>query len=56
MLLPNEVLIDVAGKTKEEVLAEAVTIIDSFHPDRDYDYVPDDERHYLSWVQSRQLF
>ena len=54
-LLPNEVLIDVAGKTKEEVLAEAVRIIDSFHPARDYDYVLDDEHHYLSWVQSRNL-
>ncbi len=30
-------------------------MIDSFHPDRDYDYVPDDEHHYLSWVQSRKL-
>ena len=54
-LLPNEVLIDIAGKTKEEVLAEAIGIIDGFRPDRDYDYVLDDERHYLSWVQSRQL-
>ena len=56
VLLPNEVLIDVAGKTKEEVLAEAIRIIDGFHPDRDYDYEPDDEHHYLSWVQSRQLY
>ena len=55
-LLPNEVLIDVAGKTKEEVLAEAIAIIDGFHPEKDYDYTLDDERHYLSWVQSRQLF
>ena len=55
-LLPNEVLIDVAGKTKGEVLAEAIRIIDNFHPDRDYDYELDDEHHYLSWVQSRQLF
>ncbi len=54
-LLPNEVLIDVAGKTKEEVLAEAIGIIDGFHPDKDYDYAPDDEHHYLSWVQSRKL-
>ena len=55
MLLPNEVLIDIAGKTKEEVLAEAIRIIDGFRPDKDYDYVLDDEHHYLSWVQSRQL-
>ncbi len=55
-LLPNEVIIDVAGKTKEAVLAEAVLTIDGFHPMKEYDYEPDDEHHYLSWVQSRQLY
>ena len=55
-LLPNEVMIDVAGKTSEEVLAEAVGIIDGFHPLTKYDYEPGDERHYLSWVRSRRLF
>ena len=55
-LLPNEVMIDIAGKTREEVLAEAIRIIDGFHPDKDYDYTLDDEHHYLSWVQSRRLF
>lgn len=55
-LLPNEVQIDVAGKTKEEVLNEAINIIDSFDPKTDYDYELDDEHNYLSWVQSRQLF
>lgn len=54
-LLPNEAMIDIAGKTKEEVLAEAIGIIDGFQPEKDYDYTPDDEHHYLSWVQSRQL-
>ena len=54
-LLPNEVMIDVAGKTKEEVLAEAIEIIDAFHPAKEYDYELDDEHNYLSWVQSRQL-
>ena len=54
-LLPNEVMIDVAGKTREEVLAEAIGIIDGFYPAREYTYTPDDEHHYLSWVQSRQL-
>ena len=54
-LLPNEVMIDIAGKTREEVLAEAIRIIDGFHPDKDYDYALDDEHRYLSWVQSRQL-
>ena len=55
-LLPNEVMIDVAGKKKEEVLSEAIQVIEGFHPMKEYDYVPDDERHYLSWVQSRQLY
>ena len=55
-LLPNEVIIDVAGKTKEAVLAEAVRTIDGFHPTKEYHYEPDDEHHYLSWVQSRQLY
>lgn len=55
-LLPNEVQIDIAGKTKEQVLEEAIKIIDNFEPIKDYDYELDDERNYLSWVQSRQLF
>lgn len=55
-LLPNEVMLDIAGKTKEEVFAQAVGIIDRFTPLREYDYVPGDEKAYLSWVQSRGLF
>ncbi len=55
-LLPNEVQIDIAGKTKEQVLEEAIKVIDNFEPIKDYDYELDDERNYLSWVQSRQLF
>ena len=54
-LLPNEVTLDIAGKTKEDVLAEAVRIIDHFTPKKGYDYALDDERHYLSWVCSRGL-
>ena len=55
-LLPNEVLIDIAGKSKEEVLAEAINLIDNFTPLKDYTYEPDDEKNYLSWVRSRNLF
>lgn len=55
-LLPNEVLIDIAGKPKEEVFAEAIKIIDNFEPMKEYDYEIDDEHNYLSWVQSRKLF
>lgn len=54
-LLPNEVQIDIAGKTKEEVLKEAINLIDHFEPLTDYDYKLDDEKNYLSWVQSRGL-
>ena len=55
-LLPNEVMIDVAGKQKEQVFAEAVSKIDSFIPKKNYDYILDDEKKYLSWVKSRQLY
>ena len=54
-LLPNEVLIDVFGKTKEEVFREAVCIIDSFEPQLDYTYDLPDEQLFLSWVHSRDL-
>lgn len=54
-LLPNEVQIDIAGKSKDTVLQEAIRIIDGFHPLLEYCYEPDDEHKYLSWVQSRNL-
>lgn len=54
-LLPNEVLIDVADKSKEEVLKNAVSIIDNFEPLLNYDYELDDEYNYLSWVRRRKL-
>lgn len=54
-LLPNEVLIDVLGKSKEEVLKEAINIIDKFKPLIDYNYELDDENNYQSWVQSKNL-
>lgn len=54
-LLPNEVLIDVAGKSKEEVLEYAIRVIDAYKPALDYEYELDDEHNYLSWVQSRHL-
>ena len=55
-LLPNEVEIDVAGKSKEEVLTEAIGVIDAFKPEKDFVYELDDEHNYLSWVKSRKLF
>ncbi len=39
----------------EEVLMEAICMIDGFLPIKEYNYILDDERHYLSWVQSRKL-
>ena len=54
-LLPNEVQIDIANKNKDEVLEEVIKIIDNFKPVKDYIYELDDEKNYLSWVQSRNL-
>lgn len=54
-LLPNEVKVDVAGKSKEEVLKSVIDIIDTYKPLLDYDYQLDDEHNYLSWVHSRNL-
>lgn len=54
-LLPNEVIIDVFGKSKEDVLKEAIDKIDSFVPLIDYDYELDDENNYQSWIKSKNL-
>ena len=54
-LLPNEQLIDIAGRSKEEVLRAAIDVIDRFEPLLTYEYRPDDLRHYRSWVRSRGL-
>ena len=54
-LLPNEVMIDIAGKTKGAVLSEAIRIIDGFKPLKDYEYELENEHNFLSWVRSRNL-
>ena len=54
-LLPNEIIIDIAGKNKDKVLTEVIKQIDNFNPDKNYSYELDDEKNYLSWVQSRKL-
>jgi len=54
-LLPHEVLLDVAGKTREAVFTEAIGIIDHFKPDLEYTYELLDEQLFLSWVHSRNL-
>ena len=54
-LLPNEIMVDIAGKNKDKVLAEVIKLIDNFKPLKKYVYKMDDKKHYLSWVQSRKL-
>ncbi|MCX4315120.1 MAG: hypothetical protein OSJ52_00530 [Lachnospiraceae bacterium] len=53
--LRGTTLLDVADKTKEEVLEEAIHLIDDFCPKLQYDYEEGPEEHYLSWVQSKNL-
>jgi len=55
-LLPNEAIIDVAEKSRDEVLQEAINLIDHFIPKLEYEYVVDQEDIYLSWVKSKQLY
>ena len=54
-LLPNEVLLDVANKSKEEVLNEAIKIIDNYESDIEYDYTEPSKELFYSWVQSDGL-
>ena len=54
-LLPNEVLIDIANKTKEEVLLEAINIINSYNSKLEYHYNKPYKKQYYSWVKSDNL-
>lgn len=54
-LLVNEFQIDVAGKTKAQVLCEAITLIDTAETKRDYDYVKPPRELFGSWVKSNHL-
>lgn len=54
-LLPNEVVLDVANKTKEEVLKEAIRLIDHYSSKLDYEYSIPDKNLFYSWVQSDGL-
>ena len=53
-LLPNEIIVDIADKNKDKILTEVIKKIDNFNPDKNYSYELDDEKNYLSWVQSRK--
>ena len=54
-LLPNEVILDVAGKTKDEVLINAIRIIDNYNSVLNYDYTLPDKNLFYSWVHSDDL-
>lgn len=49
-LLPNENVIDVTGKSPEEVFNEAVNIIDNSKSLLDYQYTKPDKRCFTNWV------
>jgi len=54
-LLPNEIPIDIAGKSPDRVLSEVMHAVTHYHPLTDYEYEPDDVEKYVSWVKSRGL-
>lgn len=54
-LLVNEFQIDVAGKSREQVLHEAITLIDTAVTKRDYDYEKPPREWFYSWVKSNHL-
>jgi len=54
-LLPNEVLIDINGKSKEEILKEAIDLIDNYKSKLDYEYELPKKELFYSWVKSDGL-
>lgn len=54
-LLVNEVQIDVAGKSPDEVLAEAVEVIEHTESRLDYEYEKPPKEWFYSWVHSNGL-
>jgi hypothetical protein len=54
-LLPNEVVIDVNGKNKQQVLEEAINLIDNTKTLLDYDYKMPERKSFRSWIQSYNL-
>ncbi len=54
-LLPNEVEIDIANKSKEQVLEEAINKVDNYNSKIDYEYHLLDKKLFHSWVQSDGL-
>ena len=54
-LLPNEVLIDINGKSKEKVLKEAIDLIDNYKSILDYEYELPKKELFYSWVENDGL-
>lgn len=52
--LPNEVVIDVAGKSVEQVFEDAVSVIDTYQSQKNYSYHPLPEKAFDSWVQIKR--
>ena len=50
--LPNEIEVDVTGKTPDEVFQETVKKIDVTSSMLDYEYIMPDRRCYSTWVQA----
>ncbi len=54
-LLVNEVLLDAAGKTPDEVLREAIALIEHTKTLREYEYQKPPKEWFYSWVMSNGL-
>ncbi|MBQ7841307.1 MAG: hypothetical protein IJ390_12620 [Lachnospiraceae bacterium] len=54
-LLINEFELDVSGKTKEQVLQEAIALIDNAQTRREYEYTKPPKEWFYSWVFSNGL-
>lgn len=54
-LLPNEQIIDICGKSVNDVLQEAILIIDKHKSIKNYEYKLPNRNLFLSWVKSNNL-
>lgn len=54
-LLPNEQIIDICGKSANDVLQEAILIIDKHKSIKNYEYKLPNKNLFLSWVKSNNL-
>ena len=51
----NEYVIDVAGKTPEQVFSEAVGLLDTVEALREYEYEKQPREMFYSWVFANEL-